>query len=191
MKLQNILQLINKSKFLISFIVCSICTLVFLTGVFLYSMESNPIKLNIDLEHKIFTFVPQGWAFFTRNPREAQIIIYKKENEQISEIAQRHSAYQNLFGLNRKASKIMSELQFIKNGLNDSLFDNTKWNYQEKIYNKIPTKPICVKNQMEEPILCGNYIIVFQKTIPWAWSKSIEKIEMPAKIINLNIECDD
>ena len=194
MKSLNIMRKINVIKeksYLIIFILCSIFSFLFIAGVFIYTVENNPIKLNINLENKIFTFVPQGWAFFTRNPREAQIVIYKKnKTNDLEEIDQRHACIGNLFGLNRNASKIMSELQLIKNKINDSLYQNTQWNYQNNIYTDISLKAFSVKNQMKKPILCGEYIVVFQKAVPWAWSKSLYKIKMPAKIIKLKISCD-
>lgn len=195
MKLLSIMQrskLLNGKSYYLTFAVCSIFTFVFIAGVFLYTVHENPIKLNINLENKLFTFVPQGWAFFTRNPREAQIVIYQKTaDNRFEEISQRHSSHNNLFGLKRKASKILSELQFIKREINDSLYQNTMWSYQEKIYSKVPLEVVSVQNQMEDQILCGEYIVIYQKTVPWAWSRSLYRIKMPTKIIRLNILCND
>lgn len=133
--------------------------------------------------------MPQGWAFFTRDPREAQIVLYKKNNKgELVEVEQRHSSFSNFFGLNRKADKIMFEVALIKEKLKDSQFQNTKWNYQQKIFSKLPNKTYKVKNRLLYHNLKGQYIIIFQKPVPWAWSKSIDKIKMPAKIISLNIE---
>jgi len=185
------IKMIKEKSYIIVFMLCSIFTFLFIAGVFLYTVENNPIKLNVNLENKIFTFVPQGWAFFTRNPREAQIVLYKRnEFNKFEEIDQRHACIGNLFGLNRSASKIMSELQLIKNKTNDSLYKNTQWNYQNNIYTDVSIKAVSVKNQMKNPILCGEYIVIFQKAVPWAWCKSLYKIKMPAKIMKLNITCD-
>lgn len=194
MKLQNTIMLINfikQKKYIIVFSICSLTSFIFIFGVFLYSIEVNPIKLNVNLNNKIFTFVPQGWAFFTRNPREAQIILYKVSNNRLDLIPQRHSSIENLYGLNRNASKLMAELQFIKAKLNLNLYKNTVWNYQENKFSEIPREAVMIKNQMEYQLLCGEYIVVFQKTIPWAWSKSMKKLKMPSKIIRLKIVCDN
>jgi len=180
----------KNSIYLIFFISCSLITLLFVIGMFFNTIKVNPIKLKMDLDNKVFTFVPQGWAFFTRDPREAQITIYKKnDKDQFVEINQRHSSVRNMFGLNRRASKIMSELQFIKKQINDTLFINTKWNYQENIQGKIPNSIIPVKNKIKHPILCGEYVVAFQKAVPWAWSQNIEQIKMPCKVIRIKIQC--
>lgn len=183
---------INYPKYLFIFLICGILSFIFVSGVFLHSIKDNPIKLNINIENKLFTFTPQGWAFFTRNPREAQVIIYTKNTKNhYEEIQQRHSSYKNLFGLKRNASKIMSEMQFIKAKINDTLYKNTKWNFQSNIYSNKKLEIITIDNQMKNPLLCGEYFIVYQKAVPWAWSSSIEKIKMPAKIIRLKINCND
>ncbi len=185
-------KLFKGKSYFITFAICSIFTFAFISGVFFYTVRENPVKLNINLENKLFTFVPQGWAFFTRNPREAQIVIYKKNSDnRFEEISQRHSSYQNIFGLNRTASKVMSELQFVKRQINDSLYKNTMWSYQRGLYSKVAMNAIPVQNQMKDPILCGEYVVVYQKAIPWAWSRSLNRIKMPAKIIRLNIKCND
>lgn len=185
-------KLFQGKSYFLTFAFCSIFTFAFISGVFLYTVRENPIKLNINLENKLFTFVPQGWAFFTRNPREAQIIIYqKKSDNRFEEISQRHSSYHNIFGLKRTASKVMSELQFVKRKINDSLYQNTMWSYQRELYSKVSLESITVQNQIKDPILCGEYLVVYQKAVPWAWSRSLDRIKMPAKIIRLNIKCND
>lgn len=182
-------MVVKDKSYILIFITFSLLTFTFIAGLFLNSIDTNPIKLKIDLNNKVFTFVPQGWAFFTRNPREAQIVLYKKTNKnKLEVINQRHSSYLNLFGLNRKAAKMIIEVAFLKEKTNDHLFQNTRWNYQGNIYSKIPSKCYKIKNQLKDSYLKGEYVIVYQKPVPWAWSKSVNKIKMPAKIIRLNIE---
>jgi antimicrobial peptide system SdpA family protein len=117
-------------------------------------------------------------------------LIYKSDdNKNFKEANQRHSSYKNFFGINRQASKMVAELQFIKKEINDTLYTKTEWNYQANNFGLIPISVIDVKNQFKDPLLCGEYLLVFQKSIPWAWSKNIEKIKMPSKIIRIKIEC--
>lgn len=171
----------------------SLCSCILLVSiVYIVSMQENPVVLTSKNDSKIITFLPQGWAFFTRNPREAQIIIYELKNGQIYEIPQKHSSYKNLLGINRKASKILSELQIIllENVKKEDYVD-LQWNYQANVYDAIPTKTIHCKNKMNNPLLCNQYLVIFQKPVPWAWSKSLDKIKMSAKGIIINVECSN
>lgn len=175
-----------------NYIICLVASLVFSTwliiNIFLVTVKGNPIEITNEVDSRVFNFIPQGWAFFTRNPREAQISIYKIENGSILKpYPQRHSSFINLFGLKRTSSKILTELQLIKLKTSDSLYSDMKWNYQVDKYSKLPTKSFEYKNEIFDPILLGNFIVVYQKPVPWAWSKSIKKIKMPSKVIRFKI----
>ena len=115
--------------------------LVLVSSIFYATMPTNPVSIKSNYLEKAITLIPQGWAFFTRDPREAQVLIYEiGKNNALTNLEQKHSSYKNLFGLSRKSSKIMIELQLIKNKLSDSLYQNTKWNYQDNFYTTIPDK---------------------------------------------------
>ncbi len=157
-------------------------------NIFLITVRGNPIEITNEVDSRVFNFIPQGWAFFTRDPREAQIAIYKIENDNILKpYPQRHSLFTNLFGLKRTSSKLLTELQLLKLKTVDSLYSDAKWNYQINIFDKIITNTFECKNEIYDPILLGNFIVVYQKPVPWAWSKSIKEIKMPAKIIRFKI----
>ena len=159
-----------------------------IVNIFLITIKGNPIEITNAVDSRVFNLIPQGWAFFTRDPREAQITIYKIENDSIlTPYPQRHSSFTNLFGLKRTSSKILTELQLLKLKTTDSLYSNLKWNYQANQYSKIPSEEFEYKNEIFNPILLGNFIVVYQKPVPWAWSKSIEKIKMPSKVIRFKI----
>jgi antimicrobial peptide system SdpA family protein len=139
----------------------------------------------------VFTLVPQGWSFFTRNPREAQAVIYEIKDGVPLPLDHKHSSIYNFIGLSRRASVIMSEMQVVKAELPDSIYMTTKWSYQENIVGEYPQQPFKVKNKISNPLLCGEYLLIFQKAVPWAWSKSMKSITMPAKVARVKIECND
>lgn len=157
-------------------------------NIFLVTVKGNPIEITNEVHSRVLNFIPQGWAFFTRNPREAQIIIYKIDNDSIIKpYPQRHSSFTNLFGLKRTSSKILTELQLLKLKTSDSLYSDMEWNYQINKLEKFTTKSFEYKNEIFDPILLGEFIVVYQKPVPWAWSKSIKEIKMPSKIIKFKI----
>lgn len=150
------------------------------------------MHLHLNNSKKIVdALTPQGWAFFTRDPREAQVILYKIENNHIKKIPHLHSSAYNFLGLCRTSSIYMHEIQAIRTKLHNNWFSDTYWNYQSNIYGKFPTNSYSLYNDTKKPLLCGEYLLVFQKPVPWAWSSSIENIKMPGKIIRINIKCHD
>ena len=118
-------------KYIFSSIVAMIAGIGIFIHVLLSSLPFNPTSINLPAKRLITGIAPQGWAFFTRNPREAQVILYKVVNgDHLEPVAQRHTERHNFFGLRRGSTKILLELQFIKEQLADHSFENTTWNYQ-------------------------------------------------------------
>jgi antimicrobial peptide system SdpA family protein len=180
---------ISKYKFSVTYVTGLICTILGLFIVFFSSMQFNPIQNKYEKKRETFILVPQGWAFFTRSPREAQTIIYKVEGKGLVLLDHKHSDFANWMGLSRRASVIMSEMQIVKSKLHDSVFVDTKWNYQTCKIGLYPSDGIEVENEVNDPILCGDFVLVFQKPIPWAWSKSLKDIEMPATAVKVTVRC--
>ncbi len=86
----------------------------------------------------------------------------------------------------------MSEMQIVRAELPDSIFMTTEWNYQAGVTGKYPVASSKeVENKLFKPILCGEFLLVFQEPVPWAWSKSLSTIKMPAKAARITITCHD
>lgn len=181
-------NLFKELKYTMSYILALCISIFLIINIYFASMVESPISLTNSVNDNFSTFIPQGWAFFTRDPREAQILIYKIEKGKIEPIEQKHSSIYNLIGINRKASKILSELQMLIYKIDKKNFVNLKWNYQTCTYDYKTINPIILKNEFLKPILKGEYLIVFQKPVPWAWSKSIDNIKMDAKGIKIKVK---
>ena len=170
----------------------ALCLGIFLSIMPLYFLQSNPIKNQGKVNLAIFSFVPQGWAFFTRDPREAQILIFKKnENKSFSIDSQKQNALANYFGLKRRPSQMLAEFQFAKEEIPNFLYFDTVFNYQKDFELESPSKLKTYNhvNKLKHPALCGEYVIVLQKPIPWSWVENINKVKMPAKMIKINFIC--
>src|SRR5690606_8020796 len=180
-----------RHKYLIVTFIC----FLFGTGLFFsllfISTPFNPIQHELPFLKNIFDITPQGWAFFTRDAREEQIYIYRIDDQNsLHKINQKHSDATNLFGLSRESSKLAIETENILYEFqNKDVFLSTDWNYDAMIIGEIPENYINVKNKINSPILCGNYLFVYHRIVPWAWSKSKKTIKMPARVIKLKIEC--
>ncbi|MGO4875593.1 SdpA family antimicrobial peptide system protein [Pedobacter psychrotolerans] len=174
-------------KYILTTLCSILCAGLLILTVFFSSLPSNPMNLALKRPKAFLALVPEGWAFFTRSPREAQILIYACQGNKLTLLEHRHSSYRNLLGLNRRVTKLFGELQFIKRQIKDYQYADTKFNYQSGKIQGVPGHVVEVKNQMDYPILMGQYVVVYQKAIPWSWYRSNENIDMPAKIIKLNI----
>ena len=116
-------------------------------------------------------FFPQGWGFFTRNPREPHYKLYKVEEGVPVLINYSITSSQNRFGLSRKGSRIGMELERIKSYLPGA----GTWEKSTTSLELLPldsleyrcTAPITTVLYIQE----GNYILKEYRLNPWSWAK--------------------
>jgi antimicrobial peptide system SdpA family protein len=181
----------RKYNYIILFSILTLVFFIVLAQVLLMSLPFNPAKTMLGFERLTKGIAPQGWAFFTRNAREAQVVLYEiQSNNELVLVSQKHTDPSNLFGLKRTATKLILEMQSIRANVPDDWFENSEWNFQAGITNSLPAQTHIVKNGIADPILCGKYLLVLQDYVPWAWSSNMNNLKMPAKLISLHIQCN-
>lgn len=164
------------------------------------SLKSNPIKSSLNLKFEVYKsiFLPSGWSFFTRNPREEWLYAYTlSDNGDFEEYFFEASSRKNLFGLSKKFKVIRIEMNTI---LNELKLKDEQW-YKcegrvEDCYDHLKTNRILdnytfiAVNRFNYPRACGLFVLNMKEPIPWAWSKN-ESIQSPSsRIILLNIYCN-
>ncbi|WP_313000541.1 SdpA family antimicrobial peptide system protein [Chryseobacterium gleum] len=189
--LHKIKNLFLNLRYTVATVCLGLFAIILFIVVLISSIPFNPIQYKFNYVNQVYTYAPQGWAFFTREAKEDQVYIYKIENNKLKKISQKHANISNFVGLSRKVSKMTMEVEIIATMLDKKKFPKTTWNYDENLYGKIPDKFITIKNLIKSPILCGDYLIVYHSIVPWAWSKSAYKTKMPAKVIKVRITCQN
>ena len=147
----------------------------------------NSVDLSVNPKRKLFSFLPQGWAFFTRSPRETQVYLLKKKNNEFIVENFYHSNVNNLFGIKRNVTRINYELISIYGSFKKTDFTDGYSNIQKNIVDKIPAKIHYVKNIFDDPFILGEYVIVLQKLVPYAWFPNINKEKMACKSIRFYV----
>lgn len=134
-------------------------------------------------------FFPQGWAFFTRQPRAANISVFRQTHdgswERLSSTSNANPS--SAFGANRSTRTEQYEIESISSRARD--VDWTPCSEEEALKclsaDLRPSKDIQLHGL--EPRFCGTAALVRQEPVPWAWAGSVE--EMPAEIKVLNVDC--
>jgi len=153
------------------------------------SLPFNPIDLPMEKELALRIFAPQGWKFFTRNPREESISTYAKDKNGNWSPAMigRNSSRITYFGLARTA-----RAQGVEVGLIVASAKADQWvPCKERLdlcFEKLPTVRPAV-NVTPGATVCGEIICVKQQPVPWAWGRSKDKITMPVKCLRVNVSC--
>lgn len=147
--------------------------ILFWLSIFFLVAESTVgyTVLNIPTKTKnvVFQKLPQGWGFFTKNPREEHLLIYKTELLYPELFSKKNFTLSNFFGISRKNRFLQYKLI--------SKLGNTKksgWincNYPSILNCDFETTKI-IEVKKDENYLIGEYYLFRGKPIPWAWSKS-------------------
>lgn len=157
--------------------------------VALPSLPYNPIRPpRADLV-KLHSIVPQGWAFFTRDPREARNLAFRRAGEGwVSALWAPHARPANAFGLNRASRAQGVELGLLLSEVSSpGLWVGCEAQPQDCLERaQIAAR---VRNISPKPTLCGTIGLARQPPIPWAWLSARERIVMPSQVVKLEVAC--
>jgi antimicrobial peptide system SdpA family protein len=131
--------------------------------------------------------IPEGWAFFTRSPREERMAPYVLRDGRWTDVhAAPHAEPQHLFGLNR-----ISRAQGVELGLLYGAVPSTAWT---SCRGTDPARcldgstiALTLRNLSPDPTICGDVGLVRQEPVPWAWAHSTTV--MPIKYARLTVQC--
>jgi antimicrobial peptide system SdpA family protein len=153
-------------------------------------LPSNTLELpgQETLRIQIQQVLPQGWAFFTKSPRDPQMVAWRlgDTGDWESSLYAPHAEPRNVFGLNRRSRAQPVEMALLVNSV-----PADKW--QDCEHGDIPvclaeTTPVPIDNPSPEPLFCGRVGISRQPPVPWAWSGS-DDVRMPATVLQLEVRC--
>lgn len=134
-------------------------------------------------------FFPEGFSFFTRNPREPQIVLYSMDLESI---IKPNNSVDYLLGFDRSGRALSIELGTIWNVVHDQKWFDC-YTLTPGCFNNTLLPVYEVENKSSPPMLCGEYYLTLSEPIPWAWAVSFREKNrrMPAKIMKLRIVCHE
>ena len=153
----------------LSFLIIAFVFGGFILFIFFNSLPYNPLQSTSGIAKIVVkSILPESWGFFTRNPQETKLFVYK---EGISDFyldpLQKQSSAPNFFGIKRTAKKYSMIFQNISSLLSwDSCYANDFHFFNTLNINK---NVVTVKNYEKDYINKGKYLLVRKKTTPWAW----------------------
>lgn len=134
--------------------------------------------------------LPEGFAFFTRDPREPDIKRYRRHEGSWRQAGLGpHSLPSNLLGLDR-----WSRTQGVEYAMLLQEYELEEWTDCDgdpiACLDSIAVADT-IQNADPQPTLCGVIGFVRQEPVPWAWSSNRESLSMPAHILKLNVICSN
>lgn len=164
-------------------------------GLVLYSLQAalptNPLVLpgQRTLGRYARQLLPEGWAFFTRDPKGADILIFRRgaggqwEPAQIGSYAQPRFA----FGWSRRPRAQGLELALIVANTTEE-----DWQPCTTITDCLAASPaaaISIPNRSPVPTLCGQMALISAKPVPWAWARHVGDHHRPESVVFLSVRC--
>jgi antimicrobial peptide system SdpA family protein len=173
-----------KAYFLLSLIISILFVKIVFTNSIGYNLLTNNSKWNREIQ---FLF-PQGWAFFTKDPREEQTRFYKLSKNDLQELDFKNGSINSSFGISRKNRIMLIETAQIVNQIDNSLWVDLKSKEDLETY-KDTTKSLEIINFVNKAeIENGDYVILKQRPVPWSWRENKDNLFMPAKAIKIKLK---
>ncbi len=166
--------------------------LIFIYGTLIFliadaSLGYNTIPISKSFNKITFAISPQGWGFFTRNPKEPLIDLYKIKDDKIKKISIPNASLKYFWGFNRGMRISSSQIAYFADQIPEDrwIYDPS---YKADSIIQVST-PFNVLNDFSYPVHCGKLLLVKTQRIPWAWSKHREKIKMPRSVVIIDVAC--
>jgi antimicrobial peptide system SdpA family protein len=137
---------------------------------------------------RAMALVPQGWAFFTRDPREEKQTVFRRGPDGWrSVLLAPHGRASNAFGFRRASRAQGVELALLVVPQPDSAYVDCTGPVDACLA-RLPAG-VPVRSISPQPTMCGTLAVVHQKPLPWAWLPSRDRVTMPSRILPLEVAC--
>lgn len=152
------------------------------------ALPYSPVRLPFARMAHTFVWAPQGWSFFTRDPREAKRTVYvRHDSTWESALLAPQGRLSNLGGLRRKSRAQGLEMALMINSHPADAWYDCAESLQECLA-QLP-RGRAARNTSPARTLCGTVVIVLQRPIPWAWVRASKPVTMPFRMLPLEISC--
>lgn len=159
--------------------------------VVLGSVPESPIPFTPEERLSVLAVAPEGWAFFTRSPREHIKHLYRPTDEGWTQVDRSNFTVRNWMGVKRTSTIENVELHHLLRLAKGE----DGWTACRKpapaclASGKGPT--VSVRNETASQMLCGSIAVQRREPVPWAWSGAEEPVVMPSEVLRLDVTCPE
>lgn len=151
----------------------------------LISALKSQLLLNEKTKETLVKIFPEGWGFFTKNPKDPEYKIYIIVKNKLQLLSLTNQSIENKFGFSRKSRMIGYEISTLLSDVqeNEWIKDTTK-----NINTHLNDKIIKIKNKYKfKHLNTGTYIIKRCRPVPYAWAKQNQEINNPFTVVKIKI----
>jgi antimicrobial peptide system SdpA family protein len=151
----------------------------------------GPVPIHMPFEKRVLSqsWLPQGWKFFTRNPREDVQFLFVRDSlgNWMPFGFGANTRPVNWFGISRKNRAQGVEIARLLQDIPKEAWMPTRGDPIEAL-EKCPLV-VTVENNSSRPTIRGIIGVVEQPHVPWAWFAKDAKVIMPSKVIKIEVKC--
>jgi antimicrobial peptide system SdpA family protein len=150
----------------------------------------NPVPLPYERELRVNFFLPEGWAFFSKSPRDEQAVLLNKHPGQwVPSVPTSSAQPGQAFGLSRSGRRQWMEFGVLRQAGGSA----ARW-YRCSValadcLDRLPATDT-VRNPVPFATICGTHVVVRHSPLPWAWARSEKPVRLTARLRRLEIVCD-
>ena len=140
------------------------------------AMPFNPVRLPFEDSLRVSRLLPQGWAFFTRDPREERLTVHRLRDGRLVPAGRSpHVRAANAFGLNRVSRAEGVELELLVAAAEQRATGG--WTPCATVPAECARALIAIGGVHDldpvvpRPLVCGDVILKLEAPVPWAWSR--------------------
>lgn len=162
---------------------------VVVVGILLLAAPNNPLLPRAQQRNTILRLMPQGWAFFTVDPNEPDLFLYRELGEDRFETVDLR-AYRAfpLAGLDRRGRLTGHELQAIAQMFARDVWTDCRGTLAD-CARTLPTQPIRLSKPLRYIATCGRLLLESRQPTPWTWFHRHPDLRMPSRLIRLEVPC--
>jgi antimicrobial peptide system SdpA family protein len=165
--------------------------------VALYSVHAvlptNALTLPFErsLEPAVNDLAPQGWAFFTKSPRDPLVTAYRFRADgtpyRVPEITA--SDHRNLFGISRRGRAIGTEMALLLPEVPDDRWVQCRRPDPACLSSTGRHPPYPVRSPVPGPQLCGEVVLALESVVPYAYRRLVPTPVVVDRAVRLVVEC--
>lgn len=178
------MQMNKPTKLLYPLLLCLFWLLI-LWQVFKASLPI-PSGSSFAVKQSFFSVLPQGWGFFTRDPREEQVLFYRLDtNGKAQLFTKTNSDKSFFFGASRR-----NRTASIEAGALLAAIQKTAWIPKaggDTLLFDADSQTDTLHNAFKPSSIVGNFILVKQQRTPFAWAARYDKVVMPYHYTKIHV----
>lgn len=149
------------------------------------NLPANVVSLPFAESLRMRTFVPEGWAFFTKTPRDPALLVYDRASGRALNAPL--LSERPLLNVTRLARAQGVELGLIMGAVHNATWAPCVAALQD-CFSEAQGPPTRVRNSATVKSVCGEVWLVQRRRLPWSY-RQLKPEDMPSLILPLSVAC--